>query len=112
MKLRYLAVGVLVSTSGFAAANASEAVEQANKQVFLCQYKAAARLDDGVSDVRSIVPAVVIACQRETAYFAEVIGGESGASPNDPRLRAAVEARNQQFATQTVLMQRAEARKK
>jgi hypothetical protein len=82
-----------------------------NKEILLCMYKAALQLDDGVSDVASIAPAIVDSCKRESMRLDQHIRSQVNGPVDEVVIAAAWRKFELDKARMVLLAKRAEDRK-
>jgi hypothetical protein len=97
-------------TSSYAVAEDLEAKE-ANEEIMVCQYKAAIKFDDGVSDVRTLAPIIADWCQKESDRFYHITRGRINGPVDERVARQAIREKDLQMSSRIILMKRADERK-
>ncbi len=111
MRTKILVPLILICvTSGHVAADDSHA-NKAYEDIMVCQYKAAIELDDGISGVESIVPAVANSCQNETNRFYHALRSSINGPIDEAAVQRATREKALQTANSIILMKRADERK-
>ena len=82
-----------------------------NQEVLLCLYKASLQLDDGVSDVASIVPAVADWCKKESTRFYQMTRARVSGPVDENEIAALRRSHELDQARIMLLMKRADDRK-
>lgn len=110
--MRRIVMAIMTVASVFATGSAAaDDVQDANKEIVLCMYKAALRFDDRVSDVSSIAPAVAESCKSESNHLYQVLLREVNGPVDEEKIRNAMRQRDLDMARMAVLQKRADDRK-
>ncbi|QYG00145.1 hypothetical protein [Massilia sp. NP310] len=89
----------------------ADELSDVNQQVILCLYKASLQLDDRVSDVASIAPAVAGSCRQESARFYQLVRNRVPGPVDENEIAAYRRNHELDQARQVLLMKRADDRK-
>jgi hypothetical protein len=85
----------------------AEEVEDAQKEVVVCLFAASQELDDRVSDVASIAPAVADACRQESRRYYQALRKTINAPIDETGMAAFEEKKDLDRARMVLLKRRA-----
>jgi hypothetical protein len=109
-KIIVLGLATLVAPWAVWAQN-TEHADAANKDIMTCQFKAAVKLDDGVSSVNELAPVIADWCQAESDRFYQILRGQINGPIDERVVRKAAREKDLQMASRVLLTKRANDRK-
>lgn len=85
--------------------------KKANEDIMVCQYKAAIEFDDGVSDIKTLVPIIADWCKNESDRFYQITRSRINGPIDERVARQAIREKDLQMASRIILMKRTDERK-